>query len=218
MSCTKGKNMLKYVLYAVLLLIVTGVVAGGVHLWRVAKRNKAEMSRYAESPREPLPDLGKVLVVYYSLSGNTRDIAARIQKQAAADVHEIKLQTPLSPGLGLYYTVWKQLRGKTLPPVAEPLPDFSGYDLVIVGAPVWMYTVATPMQSFLQQADFSGRPVAVFTTQGSNPGTFFADFKNAARNADIVSTIEFNKLPEKYDAAVDNKVAVWLRSLPPRRR
>lgn len=176
------------------------------------------MSRYAESPREPLPDLGKVLVVYYSLSGNTRDIAARIQKQAAADVHEIKLQTPLSPGLGLYYTVWKQLRGKTLPPVAEPLPDFSGYDLVIVGAPVWMYTVATPMQSFLQQADFSGRPVAVFTTQGSNPGTFFADFKNAARNADIVSTIEFNNLPEKYDAAVDNKVAVWLRSLPPRRR
>lgn len=111
-------------------------------------------------------------------------------------MHEIKLQTPLSPGLGLYYTVWKQLRGKTLPPVAEPLPDFSGYDLVIVGAPVWMYTVATPMQSFLQQADFSGRPVAVFTTQGSNPGTFFADFKNAARNADIVSTIEFNNLPE----------------------
>lgn len=54
--------MLKYVLYAVLLLIVAGVVAGGVHLWRVAKRNKAEMSRYAESPREPLPDLGKVLV------------------------------------------------------------------------------------------------------------------------------------------------------------
>ncbi len=51
--------MLKYVLYAVLLLIVAGVVAGGVHLWRVAKRNKAEMSRYAESPREPLPDLGK---------------------------------------------------------------------------------------------------------------------------------------------------------------
>ena len=102
MSCTKGKNMLKYVLYAVLLLIVAGVVAGGVHLWRVAKRNKAEMSRYAESPREPLPDLGKVLVVYYSLSGNTRDIAARIQKQAAADVHEIKLQTPLSPRLGLY--------------------------------------------------------------------------------------------------------------------
>ena len=55
--------MLKYVIYAVLLLIVAGVVAGGVHLWRVAKRNKAEMSRYAESPREPLPDLGKVRVV-----------------------------------------------------------------------------------------------------------------------------------------------------------
>lgn len=68
------------------------------------------------------------------------------------------------------------------------------------------------------KADFSGRPVAVFTTQGSNPGTTFADFKKAARNADIVSTIEFNNLPEKYDAAVDNKVAEWLRSLPPRRR
>ena len=81
-----------------------------------------------------------------------------------------------------------------------------------------MYTVATPMQSFLQQADFSGRPVAVFTTQGSNPGTFFADFKNAARIAAAVATLDLNNPLANYNAAVDNKVAVWLRSLPPRRR
>lgn len=210
--------MLKYVLYAVLVLIIAGVAAGGMHLWRVAKRNKAEMSRYAEAPRTPLPDLGKVLVVYYSLSGNTRDIAARIQKQTNADVYAIELKEPLSPGMMLYYKVWKQLKDNQLPQLAGTMPDFSRYDLIVFGTPVWMYTMATPVQSFLQKADFAGRPVAVFTTQGSNPGTTFADFKKAARNADVVSTIEFNNLPEKYDAAVDNKVAEWLRSLPPRRR
>lgn len=92
-------------------------------------------------------------------------------------MHEIKLQTPLSPGLGLYYTVWKQLRGKTLPPVAEPLPDFSGYDLVIVGAPVWMYTVATPMQSFLQQADFPGVPWRSLRLRAATPAPFLLILK-----------------------------------------
>lgn len=77
----------------------------------------------------------------------------------------------------LYYRVWKQLKDNQLPQLAGTMPDFSRYDLIVFGTPVWMYTMATPVQSFLQKADFSGRPVAVFTTQGSNPGTTFADFK-----------------------------------------
>ncbi len=205
--------MLKYVLYVLMAAVVIGVAAGGIHLWKVAARNQKEMAQYAKAPQTPARPLGKVLVVYYSLSGNTRDIAARIQKQTGAALYEIKPEQALKPGIRLYYDVWKQVREKQYPQPGGTLPDFSEYDLIIVGSPVWMYTVATPVMGFLQQADFAGRPVAVFTTQGSNPGTFFADFKNNARNAKIVSEIEFNNLPPKYDTALDNKIAAWLRRL-----
>ncbi len=205
--------MLKFVLYVLLATIVIGIVAGGIHLWKVASRNQKEMAQYAKASSTPIRPLGKVLIVYYSLSGNTRDIAERIQKQTQAELYEIKLQQPLKPGIKLYYDTWKQVKDRQYPELAGNLPDFSQYDLIIVGSPVWMYTVATPVMAFLHKADFAGNPVAVFTTQGSNPGTFFTDFKNNARNAKIISQIEFNNLPTKYNIALDNKIAAWLRRL-----
>ncbi len=205
--------MLKYTLYIVVILIAAGLSIGAFHLWRVADKNKKEMAQYAAPPAEPLKSHGKVLVVYYSLSGNTKDIAQRIQKQSTADLYEIRLKQPFSPGASLYFNIKKQLRDGNYPELAGTLPDFSKYDLIIVGSPVWWYTLATPVLSFLQTADFAGKPVAVFTTQGSNPGTSFADFKKAAQNADVISTMEFNNLSGKYETAVDNKIAHWLRLL-----
>lgn len=112
MSCTKGKNMLKYVLYAVLLLIVAGVVAGGVHLWRVANEIRPKC-RVMPNLRANLCRIwARFLSFIIRFPGNTRDIAARIQKQAAADVHEIKLQTPLSPGLACITPYGNSIRGK----------------------------------------------------------------------------------------------------------
>ena len=86
--------------------------------------------------------------------------------------------------------------------------------LIFFGAPVWWYTIATPAQSFLKQADFKNKEVAPFSTQGSNCGTFSSDFGKLAQNARILPFAAFNNLPEKYNAAVDNKIATWLNSLP----
>lgn len=206
--------MLKFIIWLIAATVAIALLAGGIHLYRVAQKNKAEMAPYAGQP-ETLKRLpGRTLVVYYSLSGHTRDIALRIQKLTGADVYEITTAEPISTANPLVYLkIRKQLKKGEYPALGGKLPDFSKYTTIFVGGPVWWYTMATPLYSFLQQADFQGKKVVPFSTQGSNPGTYFADFEKQAKNAKIQKSAMFNNLPEKYNQAVENKIISWINSL-----
>lgn len=205
--------MIRYVIYAVLGIIVLCLAGAGIHLCRVYFKNKKEMSAYAGNPAAVTKNFGKVLVVYYSMSGNTRAIAEKIKEKTNADIYEIKTKDEMKLGPSVYVAIRKQLKTGQYPPLDGGMPDFESYDLIFVGSPVWMYTVATPVLSFLEQADFKGKKVVPFSTQGSNPGSFLEDFKARAKNAVILEGRLFNDLSKKYDSAVNNKIAVWLNSL-----
>ncbi|MCL2144084.1 MAG: flavodoxin [Endomicrobia bacterium] len=206
--------MIKYIVYGILAVIIIVLIIGGIHLCRVYFKNKKEMSPYMGKHIEAGNDFGKVLVVYYSLSGNTRAIAEKIAEKTGADVYEIKTKEAFPAGPKMYMEVKKQLKTGKYPALHdEELPDFESYDIIFVGAPVWWYTAATPALAFLEQADFCGKKVVPFSTQGSNPGTFVKDFKEKARNAVILEERLFNNLSKKYDEAVDNKISAWLAEL-----
>ncbi len=206
----KGGMLMKIILYIVLAAIVIGGISGGLHLWKVAKKNAQEMAPFAELKPQSLDKNKKILVIYYSLTGHTQDIAERIKAQTNADLYAIKLKQALPTSFMAYYQIWKQYKDKRFPEVKGTMPDINEYDLVILGSPVWMYTVSTPMQSFLKGADFKKKPLAIYSTQGSNPGSFFTDMKKAIKNANVISEIEFNNLPKKYDEALNIKINQWL--------
>lgn len=205
--------MWKYVLYVLVFAAIIGLVGGGIHLYRVSQKNKKEMAQYGGEDIAVNKKLGKVLVVYYSLSGHTKDIAERLQNKTGADLYEIKTAEEIKANPLFYAKVKQQLKNGDYPKLAGEMPDFAKYDLVFVGSPVWWYTVSTPVLSFLQDADFKGKKVVPFSTQGSNYGTFFEDFAHQAKNAEIMPSENFNNLPEKYDVQVDNKIAQWLNKL-----
>lgn len=205
--------MLKCIAYLVLAVVVAALIGSGIHLYRVALKNKKEMSQYEGQQPALKAEPGKVLVVYYSMSGHTKDIAERIRKQTGADVYEIKTMEDMPKGPKLHLAVKQQLKSGNYPKLLGEMPDFNQYDMVFVGAPVWWYTMATPMYAFLQQADFQGKKVVPFSTQGSNYGSYFEDFANKAKNAKLLKPANFNNLPEKYNQAVDNKISAWLNDL-----
>lgn len=205
--------MLKYLIYILLAAVVVGLIGSGVHLWRVARKNEKEMAPYAGEPVAVTKNLGRVLVVYYSLSGHTREIAEKIRQVTGGDLYEIKTTEKLDSSPWYYLTLRNQLKSGNYPSIENNFPQFAAYDTIFVGAPVWWYTIATPVLSFLQQADFGGKKVVPFSTQGSNYGTFFEDFAARAQNASLAKGASFNNLPTKYDAQVNNKIAVWLNSL-----
>lgn len=203
---------MKYVLYVLLLAVVVVAVAGLWHLYRVSSVNKREMAQYAGKSTEIKKDLGKVLVVYYSLTGHTKEIADKIQTMTNADIFGLETAEPFPTGAKLHLTVKEQLKTKKYPALKQ-LPDLTGYDVVFVGAPAWWYTAATPVLSFLEQADFQGAKVAFFSTQGSNRGTFLPDVTALTKNAEILPDASFNNMGKEYNAAVNAKIADWINGL-----
>ena len=69
------------------------------------------------------------------------------------------------------------------------------------------------MMSFLNQVNFENKNVVPFSTQGSNYGNFFEEFKVQAKNANIKQGQSFNNLSNKYDNAVKNKIVMWLNNI-----
>ena len=205
--------MLKFVVYFVIAAVVVIAAASVWHLMRVAAGNKEEMLRYAGPEKEFTGHFGKALVVYYSLDGHTREIAEKIREKTGADIYEIKTREKFKNTPWFYLTLKKQLKNGEYPELAGELPDPKAYDVVFVGAPVWWYTMATPLFSYLKQTDFGGRIVVPFSTQGSNSGSFFADFVKEAKNAEVDTAAAFNNLPEGYEREVDNKIVSWLNGL-----
>ncbi len=107
----------------------------------------------------------KILVVYYSDSGNTKKVADYIANAKGATVVAVKTDV-FGKGFWNYMKrAWCSLREKIVPidPIAE---DPSKFDLVVVGAPVWAGHVASPIRSFL--AEYSGKisGIAFFVTAG----------------------------------------------------
>lgn len=205
--------MIKFIFYIIGLGLLVSIIIGGIHLYRVSQRNAKEMAQYQDKKVDVKTLKGKTLIIFYSLSGHTKDIATRIQKMTGAELYEIKTikkinQTPWFP-----LTLRKQLKNRIYPDIKDNFPDLKNYDTIFVGGPVWWYTVSTPMRSFLQKVDFSGKKVVPFSTQGSNYGTYFEDFANMAQNADIQKHASFNNMPEKYNQALNAKIAEWINEL-----
>ena len=192
--------MIKIILYILLAIILIALAAAGIHHYRVALKNARTMSAYEKEKITYNNNLGKVLVVYYSLSGHTKEIADKIKELTNADIYEIQTAEKINTTPWFYLTLRNQIKKGEYPQLKEPLP-------------VWWYTLATPLSSYLKQTDFLGKKVVPFSTQGSNAGSFLSDFAAQAKNAKIQIAAEFNNLPEKYNQAVDNKIALWLNSL-----
>lgn len=191
-------------------IIVSGTTA--YHLSQVKEKNKTEMAAFNE--QIPLTaDLGSVLVVYYSLSGHTKDIALQIADKTNANIYEIKtLKEYKSPAI--YIESKKELITKAYPELQEVFtPNMSNYDTVFVGGPVWWYTMAPALFSFLQETDFKNTRVVPFSTQGSNYGKFFEDFEKNAKNANILPSESFNNIDDSYSSQVSNKINAWLNKL-----
>lgn len=204
--------MIKHLFYISLSLAFLGLLIGAMHLYKVSQKNKKEMKEHSKEVKYS-NNLGKVLIIYYSLDGNTKDIANRIREKTGADIYEIKTKDIISKGPKLHISIKKQLSSNKFPEIETNFPNIDSYDTIFFGAPVWWYTIATPALSFLEKFDFKNKKTIPFSTQGSNVGSFFEDFNKKAINIDIKKEEKFNNMPKKYNKNIDNKISKWLNNI-----
>lgn len=152
------------------------------------------------------------LVIYYSYSGNTRRAAERIGKAIGADLAEIQTVRPYT---GSYDDVVDQGQREVdsgfLPELRPLGADLSRYDTIILGTPVWWYTFAPAMNSFLHSADLSGKTVYPFATNGGWLGHTFRDFEKACRGAQVKAGLDIRFNGDRQ-MTPDTDIQKWLKN------
>ena len=156
--------------------------------------------------------MSKKLIAYFSASGVTADVAARLAKVAGADLFEIKPEVP--------YTAadldWTNKKSRSTiemndpasrPAIKEKLANMTDYDVIFVGFPIWWYVAPTIINTFLESYDFAGKTIVPFATSGgSGMGKTVAALEKVAPKANFKPGKLLNRASE---ADMEN----WVRSL-----
>lgn len=184
-----------------------------------------ESTEPAESTEEPSSqpetegEAGGTLVVYYSATGNTEQVANYIADITGGDLFELEPVEPYtSDDLDWtddnsrvsqeYYD--ESLRDVEL--VADTVENWDSYDTVFVGYPIWWGIAAWPTDGFVEANDFSGKTVIPFCTSSSSglgeSGELLAElagtgdwqegmrFRSSASEADVQEWIDGLNLTE----------------------
>jgi flavodoxin len=112
----------------------------------------------------------KSLVVYYSLEGNTRFVAAEIAAAAAADVLELKMLASAPQGFKKYFWGGRQVMSKEKPALAPLDKDPAAYEVIWIGTPVWAFSFTPALRTFFSQVSLQGKKIALFCCSGGGPG------------------------------------------------
>ncbi len=117
----------------------------------------------------------KILVVYYSASGNTKAVAEDIAKATGGDLFElVPKEIYTSDDLNWRdkdSRVTKEHDDESLRDVEleyNTVDNWADYDTVFIGYPIWWGIAAWPVNSFVQLNDFEGKTVIPFATSTSS--------------------------------------------------
>ncbi len=124
-----------------------------------------------ETPANPeIPaDSSKILVAYFSWSGNTETIAKHIAELTGGTLYEIEPKTPYTSDYQtLAYTIARnELDTDARPVLKDSTANFSGYDYVFIGCPVWWGTAPMIISTFCETYNFSDKTIIPFCTYAS---------------------------------------------------
>ncbi len=113
------------------------------------------------------PGTSRVLVAYFSRSGNTRVVAGLFQRAFKGDLFEIRPAQPYPDEYLATVEEARQERDSGLGRAPQlPLPRLDTYDTVYLGFPIWGETAPPLIRSFLSALDFTGKTIVPFVTHG----------------------------------------------------
>ena len=176
-------NHLKYLLLAVLTIVAASACSQNTEKKTMEKK--------------------KVLVVYFSATGTTRQVAKQIAKIADADICEIIPTKPYS-GADLDWTN-KQSRSsvemnnlKARPAIKPFSVDMSKYDFVFLVYPIWWDLAPRAVNTFIETTNLAGKTVIPFATSGgSSIGNSVAVLKQLYPNIKWQTGKLLNRVSEK---------------------
>jgi flavodoxin len=163
---------------------------------------------------------GKILVAYFSWSGNARALAGQIARESGGDLFEIKTVTAYPDTYNECIAVAREEQNNNArPALSGSVGNMTQYGTIILCYPNWWGTLPMGVFTFLEAYDFSGKTIYPLVTHGgSRFGRSLDDMKKLCPQAVIGEGLEISAFDSNpKDAArvtIPNRnVTAWLRKL-----
>ena len=125
----------------------------------------------------------KILVIFYSRSGTTRRVATALAAKLGGSVEEIVEARGRDGFLGYWRSII-EARRKSSPEILPAKNDPSSFGLVVIGTPVWAWSVSSPVRAYLTANKGRLPAVAFFCTLGGKGSeTAFAQMQEIVGKA-----------------------------------
>lgn len=188
--------------------------------------SEAESETSTEEPVQPTG--GKTLVVYFSATGNTEEVANHIVAITGADVLELEpVNAYTDADLNYNDDNSRVVREHDNPDeqnielVVTTVENWDEYDTIFIGYPIWWHIAAWPVNGFVEANDFTGKTVIPFCTSSSSnlgeSGELLAEmagtgewlegrrFSSRVSESDVSAWIDELGLPAENEATAQNR-------------
>lgn len=152
----------------------------------------------------------KILVAYFSATGNTKTVAEKIAEETGGDLYEIipeKIYTDddLNYNDDNCRANIEQNDISCRPEISGKITNMDEYDTVIIGHPIWWGEEPRIIDTFMESYDFSGKTIVNFCTSGgSNITTATNNLMKLSNDANFLKGKRFDS-----DCSSD-EINVWL--------
>jgi flavodoxin len=154
----------------------------------------------------------RILVVHYSLSGNTERVAQDLAKRLGAEGEKIgDLKNRRGP-LGYLRAALDSIRERPAELTALE-KDPQDYALTLIGTPIWAGKITPAVRTYLRTHRGRFNEVAFFTTSGSTPAEKVVPAMERLAGRQAVAFAGFNYLDLKTESLYEKKAAAFLERL-----
>ncbi|MGL5722779.1 MAG: flavodoxin [Brevinema sp.] len=152
----------------------------------------------------------RILIAYYSRTGNTRTVATEIQRKVGGTLFEIQtVQNYPSEYRATTDIAKEEQRTNARPALSTTVSNINDYDTIFIGFPSWWGTMPMACFTFLEAYNFSGKTIIPFVThEGSGLGRSEADIKRLAPQASLKQGFAI-----RGSAASRTDITPWLRGV-----
>ena len=154
----------------------------------------------------------KVLIAYYSWSGNTKALAEEIHKQVGGDLIPIVPSIPYSETYAVTVAKAKQEQlSNARPAIKTTIPNVEQYDMVLLGYPNWWGSYPMMIATFAEKHNLDGKKIAPFFTHGGGgEQRCISDLRKLLPKADVKEGLCVGGNSARSS---QGEVSAWLKKL-----
>jgi flavodoxin len=157
-------------------------------------------------------DSSKMLIIYFTRTGNTEKIANYINKATNIELFKIEPKTAYPSNYDETLSIVRnEQSSNSRPEINNPLTDVSKYDIILLGHPIWYSHLPNIVMTQLELLNLNNKIIYPFNThEGSGIGSSVNDIKNIVSGATVNNGFPIQKSNVENS---EDDVNEWLENI-----